>query len=58
MGFFRADYLKGKGIRFGGKPLGRPKTVTEANWPNFADSPSISSRAKKISLTNQCPVCG
>ena len=24
-------YLKGKGIRFAGKPLGRPKTVTEGN---------------------------
>jgi hypothetical protein len=24
-------YLKGKGIRFAGKPLGRPKTVTEEN---------------------------
>ena len=24
-------YLKGRGIRFAGKPLGRPKTVTEAN---------------------------
>ena len=24
-------YLKGKGIRFAGKPLGRPKKVTEAN---------------------------
>jgi hypothetical protein len=24
-------YLKGKGIRFAGKPLGRPKAVTEAN---------------------------
>ena len=24
-------YLKGKGIRFAGKPLGRPKQVTEAN---------------------------
>lgn len=24
-------YLKGKGIRFAGKPLGRPKTVTEDN---------------------------
>jgi IS5 family transposase len=24
-------YLKGHGIRFAGKPLGRPKTVTEAN---------------------------
>jgi transposase, IS5 family len=25
-------YLKGHGIRFAGKPLGRPRKVTEANW--------------------------
>ena len=25
-------YLKDRGIRFAGKPLGRPKKVTEANW--------------------------
>ena len=27
-------------------------------YPNFADSPLISPKAKNFCLTNQCPVCG
>jgi hypothetical protein len=36
------NYLKEKGIRFGGKPLGRPKKHTELNAEEIKKSKSVS----------------